>query len=124
MTLSAETNITDPIIATYVQDPYIMSAWRFAWDVDKANANVRKHGVSFGEARSVFDDEYGLLIDDRDHSSTMDERFVLMGLSDLLRILVVVHAYREGSAVIRIISARKATATERAWYARGGRHET
>ena len=97
---------------------------RFVWDVDKARANVRKHGISFDEAQTAFEDENALLIDDPDHSSRSEERFVLLGLSELLRILVVVHAYREGSAVIRIISARKATPSERARYAGGGVHET
>ena len=101
-----------------------MSRWRFVWDVDKARANARKHGVSFDEAKTVFDDDRGLVIQDREHSTSSEERFVLLGLSHLLRILVVVHAYREGSAVIRIITARKATPTERASYAKGGRHET
>lgn len=71
----------------------------------------RKHGVSFEEAKSVFSDEQAKLIDDPDHSEEED-RFILLGLSGLLRVLVVCHCYREEGNVIRIISARKATAKE------------
>ena len=101
-----------------------MSGLRFVWDVEKESVNRRKHGVTFTEARSAFDDDNGLLIDDPDHSSESEERFVLLGLSELLRILVVVHAYRDGGEVIRIISARKATPSERARYSWGNRHAT
>ena len=88
-----------------------MSELHFEWDHRKAAANEKKHGVSFEEARSVFSDERAKLIDDPDHSEEED-RFVLLGLSSLLRVLVVCHCYREGGNVIRIISARKATARE------------
>lgn len=90
---------------------------RFDWDPKKAEANLRKHGVSFDEARSVFFDEYALLIDDPDHSEDED-RFILLGLSLSLRILVVVHCYRAEGKAIRIISARKADAEERSFYPR------
>ena len=88
---------------------------RFQWDPAKAQANLRKHGVSFEEAQNVFYDEHALLLDDPDHFDE-EERFVLLGLSDRFRVLVVVHAYREQEAVIRLISARKATRTERTRY--------
>lgn len=88
-----------------------MSALHFEWDKRKAAANVKKHGVSFEEARSVFYDERAKLIDDPDHSEDED-RFVLLGLSSALRLLVVCHCYRGDGGVIRIISARKATAKE------------
>lgn len=88
-----------------------MSELHFEWDHRKAAANEKRHGVSFEEARSVFSDERAKLIDDPDHSEEED-RFVLLGLSSLLRVLVVCHCYREGGNVIRIISARKATARE------------
>ena len=96
-----------------------MSGLRFVWDVDKESANRRKHGVTFTEARSAFDDENGLLIEDPDHSSAVEERFILLGLSESLHVLVVVHSYRDGGQVIRIISARKATPSERARYSWG-----
>ena len=88
-----------------------MSALYFEWDDRKAAANVKKHGVSFDEAKSVFVDECARLIDDPDHSEDED-RFVLLGLSSALRLLLVCHCYRSESNVIRIVSARKATAKE------------
>jgi uncharacterized protein len=94
---------------------YGMAAIRFEWDASKAVANARKHGVTFDEARSVFADERARLIGDPDHSDDED-RFVLLGLSAAMRLLVVCHCYREPSGVIRIISARKATAAESKHY--------
>ena len=88
---------------------------RFDWDPAKARENVRKHGISFDEARTVFADENAILLDDPDHSSDED-RFALLGLSAPLRVLVVAHCYRAGDSVIRVISARKATRIERAQY--------
>ena len=88
-----------------------MSTLRLEWDERKALANERKHGVSFDEARSVFFDERARLIDDPEHSED-EERFILMGLSSSLRLLLVCHCYRSKANVIRIISARKATARE------------
>lgn len=90
---------------------------RFEWDDEKSRANRRKHGVSFEEARTVFVDEDALLIDDPEHSA-QEDRFVLLGLSATLRILLVCHCYRSSSDVIRIISARKADPTERGIYSR------
>ena len=101
-----------------------MSGLRFAWDVGKEAANLRKHGVSFNEAQSAFYDENALLIEDPDHSRPGEVRFVLLGLSDALRVLVVVHVYRASETVIRIISARKATPTERARYSWRNRDAT
>ena len=94
-----------------------MSSLRFEWDPKKAALNLRKHGVSFEDAQSVFSDENGLLIDDPDHCEEED-RFVLLGLSHSLRLLVVVHCYRSEGKIIRIISARKADAQERSIYPR------
>jgi len=88
-----------------------MSTLRFEWDERKAAVNAKKHGVSFEEARSVFVDERAKLIDDPDHSED-EERFVLLGLSSALRLLLVCHCYRSEGNVIRIISARKANAKE------------
>ena len=88
---------------------------QFDWDSRKAAANLRKHGVSFEEAKTVFYDEHARLIDDPDHSEE-EERFVLLGLSGALRMLIVCHCYRSTGAVIRIISARKATPAESRFY--------
>jgi uncharacterized DUF497 family protein len=88
-----------------------MSALHFEWDDEKATANVKKHGISFEEAKSVFHDERAKLINDPDHSEDED-RFVLLGLSETLRLLVVCHCDRGENHTIRIISARKATTKE------------
>ena len=88
-----------------------MSTLRFEWDERKATINAKKHGVTFEEAQSVFFDDRARLIDDPDHSDN-EERFVLLGLSSSLRLLLVCHCYRRTGNVIRIISARKATARE------------
>ena len=88
---------------------------RFVWDPKKNAVNKRKHGVSFEEGQTVFYDEYAQLISDPDHSDDED-RFILLGRSIGLRILVVCHCYREDEEVIRIISARKATKYERSFY--------
>ena len=93
-----------------------MDELRFEWDARKASANFAKHGVSFEEAATAFEDDHALVIDDPEHSHR-EARFVLLGLSVRLRILVVIHCLREEAAMIRIISARKATASERAQYA-------
>ena len=92
-----------------------MDAIRFAWDEAKAAENRRKHGVAFEEATTVFADESARLKHDPDHSQKED-RFVLLGFSAKLRLLLVCHAYRENDEVIRIISARKATPSERKQY--------
>ena len=94
-----------------------MSELRFEWDAAKEVENRRKHHVSFIEAESVFTDEFALLVDDPEHSDD-EARFILMGLSATLRVLVVVHAYREAAGIIRLISARKANSRERAIYHR------
>jgi hypothetical protein len=87
----------------------------FEWDERKDAQNQRKHGVSFEEARSVFYDEHALLIADPDHSEH-EERFILLGLSSALRILVVCHCYRRKGDAVRIISARRADQPERQQY--------
>lgn len=88
-----------------------MSSLQFEWDDRKAAANLKKHGVSFEEARSVFLDDRARLIDDPDHSDD-EERFVLLGLSTSLRLLLVCHCYRGEGNIIRIVSARKASTRE------------
>jgi len=87
----------------------------FEWDDGKNTLNKRKHRISFEEALTVFADNDALLLPDPDHS-TGEERFILMGFSASLRMLVVCHCYRRSGEVIRIISARKATKRERADY--------
>lgn len=87
----------------------------FEWDEKKDVLNKKNHGVSFTEAQTVFTDENGLLLDDPDHSRNED-RFVLLGLSSNLRLLVVPHTCRKNDAIIRIISARKATRLEQQQY--------
>ena len=87
----------------------------FAWDHRKARANLVKHGVSFEEAQTVFSDENARLIDDPDHSDE-EERFVLLGYSFQARCLIVSHCYQESDSVIRLISARRATAQEEEVY--------
>jgi uncharacterized DUF497 family protein len=86
----------------------------FEWDERKSRVNRRKHGVSFDEARSAFLDEDARVIADSEHSESED-RFILLGLSTALRILVVCHCYRQGD-VVRIISARKADHAEQRQY--------
>ena len=86
---------------------------RFTWDPAKAAANLRKHGVSFIEASTAFADSLSSTIPDPDHS-VGEERFVLMGLSDRGRLLVVAHVER--GDLVRIISARPATRRERKTY--------
>ena len=86
-----------------------MSDMYFEWNDRKAELNRRRHGTSFKEAQTVFADENGLLLDDADHSDGED-RFILLGLSSRLRLLVVTHTYRKDDAIIRIISdARQLT---------------
>ena len=92
-----------------------MSMLEFEWDPKKAAANLKRHRVSFEEARTVFLDERAKLIDDPDHSSDED-RFVLLGISGLLRVLLVCHCYRQQGQTIRIISARKASQGEARQY--------
>jgi len=87
----------------------------FDWDPLKAAANLRKHRVSFEEAKSVFYDEFAVQFFDEDHS-TDEERFILLGMSAGAKLLLVCHYERERETVVRIISARKATKRESAFY--------
>ena len=88
-----------------------MSGLNFTWDEKKAKSNLLKHNVSFVEAQTVFEDVNARLILDPDHSES-EERFILLGLSMRLKILTVVHCYRDDEENIRIISARKSTKSE------------
>ena len=87
----------------------------FRWDDNKNKANIEKHGISFEEAASVFQDEGALVIADDEHSES-EERFILIGFSFKANLLVVCHCYREKDSIIRIISARKADKKERQKY--------
>ena len=87
----------------------------FEWDASKASANLRKHEVSFEDARSVFYDEFAVQFFDEEHSLE-EERFLMLGMSSLAKLLIVCHCEREQGAVIRIISARKASKRESAFY--------
>ena len=90
---------------------------KFEWDEAKNRLNRRKHGISFEEAQSVFFDENAIQFYDEDHSE-QEDRFIMLGLSIHSRILVVCHCERVSGKVIRIISARKATSSERKFYSR------
>ena len=94
-----------------------MAELRFEWDPKKNRVNQGDHKISFEEAETAFVDEHGLLMADPDHSEDED-RYILLGLSAKLRLLVVCHTYREEDEVIRLISARKADRSERAQYTR------
>ena len=91
---------------------------RFDWDPAKASMNLKKHQVSFEEARTVFYDDFAVQFFDDDHSAS-EERFIMLGMSSNARLLVVCHCERGEGEVIRIISARKATRSESTYY-RGG----
>lgn len=88
---------------------------RFEWDEAKNRENRRQHGVPFEEAETVFLDENAMRFFDPDHSSSED-RFLMLGISFRLRVLVVCHCYRVSDSVIRIISARKADKGEETDY--------
>lgn len=89
----------------------------FEWNDAKNETNKKKHRVSFEEAQTVFFDESALQFDDPDHSID-EERFLFLGFSQKLQVLVVCHCYRSGDSIIRIISARKATKKEQKVYFR------
>jgi uncharacterized protein len=94
-----------------------MKNLQFEWDDTKNIKNQKKYEISFEEAKTVFYDEFARIIHDPDHSKNED-RFVLLGLSYSLRLLMVVHTYKEHDDIIRIISARKATQKESQKYQR------
>ncbi|PNS08417.1 BrnT family toxin [Solilutibacter silvestris] len=91
---------------------------RFEWDPGKATANLKKHGVSFEEAKTVFYDEFAVQFFDDAHSG-QEDRFIMLGMSSEANLLVVCHCEREGEDVVRIISARKATKSETRHYSGG-----
>ena len=87
----------------------------FIWDDEKHKANIRKHGISFDEATTVFNDEKAVYFYDESNSQDED-RFLIVGYSEFERILIVCHCYRLNDSQIRIVSARKATKTESKLY--------
>lgn len=88
---------------------------KFEWNATKAASNQKKHGVSFEEAQSVFYDEFAIQFFDNENSET-EERFLMLGLSNESRVLIICHCERDAGHIIRIISARKATKNERKHY--------
>ena len=88
---------------------------KFEWDPAKAAANLRKHKVSFMEAQSVFYDDFAIQFFDDGHSDDED-RFIMLGMSSIARLLVVVHCERSRGQIVRIISARRATRSEATHY--------
>ena len=92
-----------------------MTELRFEWDTDKAQENARKHGISFEEAATVFYDDFAVEFFDEDRSE-WEDRFLMLGLSSQLNLLLVCHCFRESESVIRLISARKATRREAKFY--------
>jgi uncharacterized protein len=91
-----------------------MSGLCFEWDSEKARENLNKHGISFEEAATIFGDPIAITIDDLDHSTAMEDRFVTIGSTRRHLIVVVCHTDRHGT--IRLISARKANRQERDQY--------
>ncbi len=94
-----------------------MREYRFDWDTRKAASNLRKHNVSFEEAASVFYDDFAIEFFDSDNSE-LEDRFLLLGLSSSMKLLLVCHCVRENGGLLRIISARKATKSESKFYKR------
>ena len=92
-----------------------MKTISFVWDGTKAESNLKKHKISFKEAQTVFSDPNARMIFDPEHSGAED-RFILLGISSGLRVLVVCHCYTEDDMVIRIISARKVNKNEQKQY--------
>jgi uncharacterized protein len=96
-----------------------MKRLRFDWDPNKNSINQKKHGIGFEEAKTCFEDDYAEIFEDSEHS-TDEERSILLGMSTLLKTLVVVYTERtldEKSEIVnRIISARRATKKEFQYY--------
>ncbi len=88
---------------------------KFVWDSNKAESNLKKHNVSFSEAKSVFYDEFAIQFFD-ENNSVSEDRFIMLGMSNESHVLVVCHCERDEGNSIRIISARNATKDERKFY--------
>lgn len=95
-----------------------MEELKFEWDENKNTSNKRKHGLSFEEAREVFDDSNAILFDDPDHSIG-EERFLIIGKIKSQKICIVSHCYKSADNIIRIISAREAVKNEKETYWEG-----
>jgi len=91
---------------------------KFDWNPAKADINIKKHGVSFEESRSVFYDEFAVQFFDQDNSD-VEDRFLMLGMSNETNILIVCHCERDNGNTILIISSRKATKNEQKHYRRG-----
>ncbi len=91
---------------------------KFDWNPAKADINIKKHGVSFEESRSVFYDEFAIQFFDQDNSD-VEDGFLMLGMSNETNILIVCHCERDNGNTIRIISSRKATKNEQKHYRRG-----
>lgn len=91
---------------------------KFDWNPAKADINIKKHGVSFEESRSVFYDEFAVQFFDQGNSD-VEDRFLMLGMSNETNILIVCHCERDNGNTIRIISSRKATKNEQKHYRRG-----
>ena len=91
---------------------------KFEWDEAKAASNLKKHQVSFEEAKSIFFDEFGIQFYDEENSHK-EERFLMLGMSSEAKLLIVCHCERDHGETIRIISARKATKREGTFYRSG-----
>lgn len=89
---------------------------KFIWDPIKADSNLKKHKISFPEAKSVFYDDFAIQFFDNAHSTALEDRFLMLGTSNESRVLVVCHCEKSGGNTVRIISARKATNKERKFY--------
>jgi len=96
-------------------ESYVLYDHLFNWDSDKNLSNIEKHGVPFKEAATIFLDPNAKLFEDKDYVQD-EERFNVIGFSENLRLLMVCHCYLDGDAIIRIISARKATRSEEKLY--------
>ena len=101
---------------------YEMDGKHFDWDMKKNTVNINKHGISFKEAASVFLDTNAIYFDDETHSN-FEERFIVIGKSKKLNLLMVCHCYRNENSVIRLISARKANESEIAKYEEDAQYE-
>ena len=89
---------------------------KFTWNQTKADSNLKKHKVSFPEAKSVFYDEFAIQFFDDTHSTVSEDRFLMLGMSNEARVLIVCHCEKDDGDTVHIISARKATNKERKFY--------
>ena len=98
-----------------MNEEYLLQDHYFNWNKEKNLFNIRKHGIPFKEAATVFLDPHATLVDDAEHSQD-EERYIVIGMSKKLKMLMVCHCYRGTGEIIRIISARTATKAEQKIY--------